>query len=55
MSTVLGFYFTSWKRPSNESSLLDATQWLQAGMFKHVAGMQTGDGYGVTLGYAQRF
>ena len=34
---------------------LDATQWLQAGMFKHVAGMQTGDGYGVTLGYAQRF
>lgn len=34
---------------------LDATQWLQAGLFKHVAGMQTGDGYGFTLGYAQRF
>lgn len=34
---------------------LDDTQWLQAGVFKHVAGMQTGDGYGITLGYAQRF
>jgi hypothetical protein len=34
---------------------LDSAQWLQAGLFKHVAGMQTGDGYGITLGYAQRF
>ena len=34
---------------------LSDTQWLQAGIFSHVAGVQTGNGYGLTLGFAQRF
>ncbi len=34
---------------------LSATQWVQAGFFSHVAGIQTGNGYGATLGFAQRF
>ncbi|MBX9726764.1 MAG: hypothetical protein K2X09_05820 [Rickettsiales bacterium] len=34
---------------------LDATQWLQASLSKTVAGIQSGDGYGVSLGYARRF
>lgn len=34
---------------------LNEQQWVQAGFFKHVAGVQTGDGYGMSLGFAQRF
>jgi hypothetical protein len=34
---------------------LNDTQWLQAGIFSHAVGVQTGDGYGFTLGFAQRF
>jgi hypothetical protein len=34
---------------------LNERQWLQATVFKHVAGIQTGDGYGLSLGFAQRF
>ena len=34
---------------------LDETQWLQASFFKHVAGTQTGDGYGLSLGFARGF
>lgn len=34
---------------------LNDRQWLQAGIFAHVIGVQTGDGYGITLGFAQRF
>ena len=34
---------------------LDENQWVQASVFKHVAGIQTGDGQGVSLGFAQRF
>lgn len=34
---------------------LNDDEWLQATLFDHVAGIQTGDGFGVSLGYAQRF
>ena len=34
---------------------LNPKQWVQATLFKDIAGVQTGDGYGVTLGFAQRF
>jgi len=34
---------------------LNDVQWIQAGIFSHVAGIQTGDGYGISLGFAQRF
>jgi protein XagA len=34
---------------------LSDTQWIQAGVFSHVAGIQTGDGYGITVGFAQEF
>ena len=34
---------------------LDASQWLQASVFTHIAGAQTGDGEGISIGYAQRF
>ena len=34
---------------------LNEQQWLQATLFKDVAGVQTGDGYGISLGFAQRF
>lgn len=34
---------------------LNEKQWLQAGLFKHVAGVQTGAGYGASIGFAQRF
>ncbi len=34
---------------------LNPQQSLQATLFKHVAGIQTGDGYGVSFGFAQRF
>ncbi len=34
---------------------LNEQQWIEASIFKHVAGIQTGDGQGVTLGFAQRF
>ena len=34
---------------------LNKQQWVQATFFKDVAGVQTGDGYGITLGFAQRF
>lgn len=34
---------------------LNTEQWLQAGIFSHIAGIQTGDGMGATLGFAQRF
>ena len=30
-------------------------QWLQASLFKHVAGIQTGGGYGISLGFAESF
>ena len=30
-------------------------QWLQASLFKHVAGIQTGAGYGISLGFAESF
>lgn len=34
---------------------LSDTQWVQASIFSHIAGIQTGDGYGISLGFAQRF
>jgi hypothetical protein len=30
-------------------------QWVSATLFKDIAGVQTGDGYGATIGFAQRF
>jgi hypothetical protein len=34
---------------------LNDTQWVHATFFKPIQGVQTGNGYGVTLGFAQRF
>lgn len=34
---------------------LDSTQWLSASLSKTMAGIQAGDGYGLSLGYARRF
>lgn len=34
---------------------LNDRQWVQAGLFKPVMGVQTGDGYGLSVGFAQRF
>lgn len=34
---------------------LTAERAVQATLFEHVAGVQTGDGFGITLGFAQRF
>lgn len=34
---------------------LTHTQWLQATFFDHVAGVQTGNGFGFSLAFAQRF
>lgn len=34
---------------------LNERQALQASLFKHVAGKQTGDGYGISIGFAQQF
>ena len=34
---------------------LNDKQWLQASFFKDVAGVQTGNGYGVSIGFAQKF
>lgn len=34
---------------------LDTTQWVQATLFRDIAGIQTGDGYGLTLSYAKQF
>lgn len=34
---------------------LNDQQWVQASLFKPVAGFQTGEGYGASIGFAQRF
>jgi hypothetical protein len=34
---------------------LDETRWVQASIFDHIAGAQTGSGRGFTLGYGARF
>lgn len=34
---------------------LNERQWLQATLFSQVAGLQTGGGYGISVGFAQRF
>jgi hypothetical protein len=34
---------------------LDEQRWLQLCLFDHLAGVETGDGYGVSVGFAQRF
>ncbi|MDX2095881.1 MAG: hypothetical protein SFW64_08100 [Alphaproteobacteria bacterium] len=34
---------------------LEPHQWVQASLFRHVIGFQTGDGYGLSLAFAQRF
>ncbi len=34
---------------------IDEKRWVQLGLFKHIAGMQTGEGYGASISYAHRF
>jgi hypothetical protein len=34
---------------------LNDAQWLQAGLFKPIVGVQTGAGYGISIGFAQQF